>query len=80
MEQLRVAWYYASAYENKRYEFQAMLEGDKAKIQKEKEQLLAEQIAIKEVVSKALCFVPGLAQEEHEAVEVQVTKLAEAIQ
>jgi hypothetical protein len=54
LEQLRVAWYYATAYENKRYEFQAMLEGDKAKIQKEKEQLLAEQIAIKEVVSKAL--------------------------
>jgi hypothetical protein len=57
-----------------------MLEGDKVKIQREKDQLLVEQTAVKEVVRKALRSVPGLAQEEHEAVEVQVTKLTEAIQ
>jgi hypothetical protein len=57
-----------------------MLEEDKEKIQREKDQLLAEQTAVKEVVSRALRSVPGLAQEEHEAVEVQVMKLAEAIQ
>jgi hypothetical protein len=32
------------------------------------------------VVSKALHSIPGLAQEEHEVVEIQVTKLVEAIQ
>jgi hypothetical protein len=42
--------------------------------------LLAEKTAVKEVVRKSLRSVPGLAQEEHEAVEVQVTKLVEAIQ
>jgi hypothetical protein len=34
----------------------------------------------KESVSKALRFVPGLEKEEHEIVEDQVVKLAEAIQ
>jgi hypothetical protein len=56
-----------------------MLEGDKVKIQKEKDQLLAEQTVIREVVSKTLCSVPGSTQDEHEAVEVQVMKLAEVI-
>jgi hypothetical protein len=36
-----------------------MFEGDKEKIQKEKDQLLIEKTAVKEVVSKALHFVPG---------------------
>jgi hypothetical protein len=57
-----------------------MLEEDKEKIQREKDQLLAEKTVVKEVVSRALCSVLGLAQEEHEAVEVQVMKLDEAIQ
>jgi hypothetical protein len=57
-----------------------MLEEDKEKIQREKDQLLADQTAVKEMVRKELHFVPGLAQEEHEEVEVQVMKLAEAIQ
>jgi hypothetical protein len=57
-----------------------MFKEDKVKIQREKDQLLAEQTAVKEAVHKSLRFVPGLAQEEHESVEVQVVKLAETIQ
>jgi hypothetical protein len=56
-----------------------MLEEEKMKIQKEKDQLLVEKTIVKEVVSRELCFVLGLAQEEHEAVKVQVRKLVEAI-
>jgi hypothetical protein len=80
LEQLRVARYCVTAYENEKDEFRVMLEEDKVKIQREKDQLLAEKTAVKEVVSKALRSVSGLAQEEHEAVEVQVMKLVEAIQ
>ena len=50
------------------------------KIQEEKDQLLVEQIAIKEVVTRALHSVLGLAQEEPESTEMQVGKLTEAIQ
>jgi hypothetical protein len=57
-----------------------MFEEDKAKIQKEKDQLLAEKTAVKEAVTKELRFVSGLAQEELDSVEMQVGKLAEAIQ
>jgi hypothetical protein len=57
-----------------------MLEEDKEKIQREKDQLLTEKTVVKEVVRKSLHSVPGLAQEEHEVVEVQVMKLVEAIQ
>jgi hypothetical protein len=80
LEQLRVAWYYVTTYENERDEFWVMLEGDKAQIQKEKDQFLTEQTTVKEVVRKALRSMPGLAWEKHEAVEVQVMKLAKAIQ
>jgi hypothetical protein len=80
LEKLRVARYCVTAYENEKDEFWAMLEEDKVKIQREKDQLLAEQTVVKEAVNKALRSVPGLAQEEHESVEVQVVKLAEAIQ
>jgi hypothetical protein len=69
-----------TTYENEKDEFWAMLEGDKANIQREKDQLLGEKIVVKEVVSKALRCVLGSTQEEHEAVELQVTKLAKAIQ
>jgi hypothetical protein len=54
-------WYYGTTYENEKYEFRVMLEEDKAKIQREKDQLLAEQTAVKEVVSISLRSVPGLA-------------------
>ena len=57
-----------------------MLEEDKEKIQREKDQLLADQTVVKEVVNKALHSMPGMTQEEHEAIEVQVMKLVEAIQ
>jgi hypothetical protein len=45
-------------------EIRAMFEEDKEKIQKEKDQLLTEQTMVKEVVTKALFSVSGLAQEE----------------
>ena len=57
-----------------------ILEEEKVKIQREKDQLLTEQTAVKEVVSRTLRSVPGLTQEENEAIEVQVMKLAKAIQ
>jgi chromosome segregation ATPase len=80
LEQLQFAWYCVTVYENERDEFWAMLEGDKAHIQKEKDQLLAEHTAVKEVMRKSLRSMPGLAQDEDESIEVQVTKLAKAIQ
>jgi phosphopantetheinyl transferase (holo-ACP synthase) len=80
LEKLRVARYCVTTYKNERDAFRAMLEEDKVKMQREKDQLLAEQTAAKEAVNKALHFVSGLAQGEHESVEVQVVKLAEAIQ
>jgi hypothetical protein len=43
LEKLRVAWYCVIAYENEKDEFRAMLEEDKENIQREKDQLLAEQ-------------------------------------
>jgi hypothetical protein len=42
--------------------------------------LLVEKIGIKEVVTKSLHFVLGLAQEEEESDKIQVGKLTEAIQ
>jgi hypothetical protein len=46
-----------TAYESERDEFQEMLEEDKEKIQREKDQLLVEKTAVKEVVAYhfALC-------------------------
>jgi hypothetical protein len=52
----------------------------KKMMQKEKDQLLTEQTAVKEAVTKTLRSVSGLAQEEQESVEIQVGKLVEAIQ
>jgi hypothetical protein len=49
-------------------------------MQKEKDQLLAEKTVVKEAVTRALLSVSGLAQEEPESTEMQVGKLAEAIQ
>jgi chromosome segregation ATPase len=79
LEKLRVARYCVTTYENEKDEFQAMLE-EKAKDTERKGPVAHRETAVKEVVRKALHSVPGLAQEEHEAVEVQVMKLAEAIQ
>jgi hypothetical protein len=55
-------------------------EEDKEKMQKEKDQLLAEQTEVREAVMRALHSVLGLAQEEPDSTEMQVGKLAEAIQ
>jgi hypothetical protein len=73
LEKLRVA-------QKEKNEIQAKFEQNNAKIQEEKDQLLTEKIVIKEAVTKALHSVSGLAQEEEESTEIQVGKLAEAIQ
>jgi hypothetical protein len=49
-------------------------------MQKEKDQLLAGKTVLKEVVTKALHSVSGLAQEEPESTKMQVRKLTESIQ
>jgi hypothetical protein len=72
--------YYVTSYKNDKDELRVMLEEEKEKIQREKDQLLADQTAVKEFVRKSLHSMPGSTQEDHEAVEVQVTKLAEAVQ
>jgi hypothetical protein len=48
LEKLRVAWYCVTTYENEKEEFQAMLQEDKVKLQREKEQFLAEWTMVKE--------------------------------
>jgi hypothetical protein len=53
---------------------------ERAKIQKEKEQLLAKQIGIEEAVNRAFRSVTGLEQKAEEPIECQVMKLAEVIQ
>jgi hypothetical protein len=55
-------------------------EVDREQIQKEKDQLLAEQIGIKEAMNRALRSVSGLAQMEEETADSQVEKLVEPIQ
>jgi hypothetical protein len=59
---------------------QAKFEEDRAKIQKEKEQLLAKQIGIEEVVNRSFLSVTGLEQKAEEPIERQVMKLVEVIQ
>jgi hypothetical protein len=61
-------------------EIQAEFEQKKEKIQKEKYQLLTENILVKEAVARELLSFPGLAQEEPESNEMQVVKLVEFIQ
>jgi hypothetical protein len=53
---------------------------DREHIQKEKDQLLVEEIGVRQAVARALCSVPGLTQMEEETMESQVGKLAEVIQ
>jgi UTP:GlnB (protein PII) uridylyltransferase len=73
LEKLRVA-------QQEKDDLRAKFEVDKEKIQKEKDQLLAEQIGIREAVTRELSFVSGLAQTEEETTEIQVGKLVESIQ
>jgi hypothetical protein len=61
-------------------ELWVILEEYKVKIQRGKYQLLPKKTTVKEVVRRALLSVPGLEQEEHEAVEDQVMKHVKAIQ
>jgi hypothetical protein len=53
IEQRRVA-------EQEKVSLQAKFEEEKAQMQQEKEQLLAEQLEVKEAVNRALCSVTGL--------------------
>jgi trimethylamine:corrinoid methyltransferase-like protein len=57
-----------------------MFEEDNAKVQKEKDQFLVEKTTVKEAVTTTLRSMTRLAQEEEESTEIQVEKLAEAIQ
>jgi hypothetical protein len=57
-----------------------MTQEDKEKIQKDKEQLLAEQTRVKEVVNKSCHSVPGLAQEEQDSVDIPVANFSKTIQ
>jgi VIT1/CCC1 family predicted Fe2+/Mn2+ transporter len=59
---------------------QAKFGEDRAKIQKEKEQLLAKQIGIEEAIKRAFLSVTGLEKKAEEPIECQVMKLAEVIQ
>jgi hypothetical protein len=61
LAQLRVAQDKVSAKESEKAELQAKLEEEKSQLQREKENLLAVGAMVKEVVSKACHYVPGLA-------------------
>jgi hypothetical protein len=56
-----------------------MFEEDREHIQREKYQLLVEQMGLREEFTRAVCSVSGLAQMEEETTESHVGKLAEAI-
>jgi hypothetical protein len=61
-------------------DLQTKFKQDRAQIQQENEQLLTEQIGVKEAVRRALRSVIGLEKMEEGPVENQVMKLVEAIQ
>ena len=61
-------------------DLQIKFEEDKAQIQKEKEQLLTEQVGVKEAVNRALQSVTGLEQIEEDPMESRVANLVVAIQ
>jgi chromosome segregation ATPase len=73
VEQHRVA-------EQEKVSLQAKFEEEKAQMQQEKEQLLAEQLEVKEAVNRALHSVTGLEPQAEDRVTHQVEKLTEAIQ
>jgi hypothetical protein len=66
--------------QQEKYGIQAKFAEDRAQIQKEKEQLLANQIGVKEAVIRALRFLVGLEWMEEDPVEIQVGKIVESIQ
>jgi hypothetical protein len=59
---------------------QAKFEEEKAQIHHEKEQLLVEQVGVKQAVSRALRSLMGLEKKEEYLVEHQVANLVESIQ
>jgi hypothetical protein len=61
-------------------DLQAKFEEDREQIQREKDQLLTENIGVREVVTRALHSMLGLKPMEEETDESQVGKLVEAIQ
>jgi hypothetical protein len=61
-------------------DLQAKFAEDRVQIQQEKEQLLVEQVGVKEAVNRSLLYVTGLEHIEEDPMENQVAKLAEAIQ
>jgi hypothetical protein len=73
LEQRRIA-------KEEKDDLQAKFEEDREQIQGEKDQLLAEQIGVREAVTRALRSMLGLKPMEEETIEIQVGKLAEAIQ
>jgi hypothetical protein len=73
VEQCRLA-------EQEKVSLQMKFEKEKTQIQQEKEQLLAEQLEVKEAVNRALRSVTGLEPQAEDRVTHQVEKLAEAIQ
>jgi hypothetical protein len=73
IEQRRVA-------QQEKDDLQTKFEEERAQIQQEKEQLLVEQVGVKEVVNRALHSVTGLEKKEEDPVEHQVVKIVESIQ
>jgi hypothetical protein len=73
IEQRRVA-------QQEKATLQEKFEEEKLHIYHEKEQLLMEQVGVKEEISKALRSVTGLDQNEEDPLEHQVAQLVEAIQ
>jgi hypothetical protein len=73
LEKLRVV-------QQEKDDIRVKFEEEKEKMQKEKDQLLAKQIEVREAVTRVLLSVPSLAQEEPESIEMEVGKLVEAIQ
>jgi hypothetical protein len=73
VEQHRVA-------EQEKVSFQTKFEEEKVQIQQDKEQLLTEQLEVKEAVNKSLLSVTGLEPKVEDRVEHQVEQLVEAIQ
>jgi hypothetical protein len=65
---------------SEKFSLQANFEEEKAQIQHEKEQLLVEQVGVKEATSRALHSMMGLEKKEEDLVENKVAHPTEAIQ
>jgi hypothetical protein len=73
IEQHRVA-------DQEKVSLQVKFEEEKVQMQQEREQLLAEQLELKEAVNRALLSMTRLELQEEDRIMHQVEKLAEAIQ